>query len=206
MFIQTMSVYGYMTAWVIFFLVTTVVLRDFVKKTEKETQGVDVDMYVRNLVESFIMNFLIVLITIYTLFAILIGKVHWFWLVAGISTTFLLYIFNMIFIRVGEQYSEKELDMDVSKYKVEEVEKKIRKNMLMYYGSILLNLVVYTMIILNAWGILPIRQLVFPPLMPIFYHLILDWMTIGLILTMNFMVLAVIKDWIRNVKIKKALK
>lgn len=198
-----MSVYGYMTAWILFFLVTSMVLRDLVIKTEKKTQGVNIDMYVRNLVEMFIMNFLIVLITLYTLLALVIGKVHWFWLVAGISTTFLLYIFNMIFIKVGERYSEKDLKIDISQYKEETIDKKIRKNKILFYVSVLLNLVVYTFIILNAWDFVPIKDIILPPLMPIFYHLIVDWMIIGLILTMNFMVLAVIKDWLMYVKIKK---
>lgn len=206
MFIKTMTVYGYMTAWVVFFIITTMVMRDFVKKEESGGKGIDLGMYIRNLVESFIMNFLIVVITLYTFIAILIGRVHWFWLIAGIATTFILYISNMVYIRVGERISEKKLDIDVSKYKKEEVSKKVKKNKLLYYIAFVLNLVMYTVIILNAWDVIPIRQLLLPPLMPILYHLVTDWVIIGVILTMNFLMLVILKDWLKYVKIEKELR
>lgn len=209
MFFKMIVSSGYMFAWIGLFTVMTFILKGFIKKVDDANNDVRIDTYYKGLLGTFSLNLMISLVIVYTLVLLAFDVVHWLWVMLGVITTFVVYIVTVNFVKLGRSILEHELTDKEKKsmetWGINDVKKKMRGKQQEYWSMFVLNIIVYAVIALNAWDIVPIHEKLFPPMMPIYLHMSFDWIQIAFIFLMNFSLIIIYREWMRVKKMEHYL-
>ena len=209
MFFKMLVVSGYMFAWIGFFTVMTFILKGFIKRVDDRDNSVRLDLYMRGVVETFALNLLVSLVIVLTIMLLLFDVVHWMWVMTGVISTFVVYIVTYYYVKFGRYILEQKLtDKEKESVRgmgIQDIQNKMKVKQREYWLVYLLNILAYVVISLNAWDIIPIRQSLFPPMMPIYLHLTFDWIQIAFIFLMNFLLIIVYRKWMRYKRMEKEI-
>lgn len=205
MFIQVMSTYGYMFAWIIYFIVFTLYLNEQVNTKREKTGSVNIDTFFKRFYGIVLMNIITAIVLVTLPILLIVIKVKLYWITLGVIVTLVIYIGTLKSMKISERL----INRDINKYEIkqaetitmEQAENKVSLYNNLFWLGVIISLGVYALIILDAWEIVPITTKLFPPMMPIALHMILDWLKVGvmLVLTVMMLILAVYRKESHNV-------
>jgi len=191
-----MVVNGYLVVWALMFLVMSLMMKWMVKQ---DKNGVGHEGYYQNTLGIFLINTLIALTLVYTVLSIVFDFVHWYWTMLGTIVTIVVGVVMFAYVKIGRSVLEQELTEKekerVKELGIQNIERQITKSKGIFAVAVGVNIAVYVVIGLNAWDIVPFRETLFPPMMPVYVHIMLDWFQLMSIFTFNFLVLVAMKRW-----------
>lgn len=181
---------GFFAVWVLYYGVFTLYMNNIIKEGKETVGKRDFGSYMMRLYGIGLTNVFIALsIVIMPLIAMIAG-VHVYWIGVGILYTLVIHFFYTRMMIWGEvlivQVKENERVKGV----------RIRENrnyQIAYRLVVVLTFLYFLLIAFNAFDILPIQAMFLPPIMPLYYHILLEFITLLGVFLLSALTLLVIK-------------
>ena len=191
MFYQNMVYIGFFFVWVLYFVVFTIYMGNLVKEGRLKGTTRRNSTFVFRMYGVALTNVFIAVTVVIMPIVAMVAGVHPYWIAMGVIYTLTIHYFYMKMLMWGEIMVKRVKVPDGSKMHELKENRNLRTlfNLMVVVTSIYLLIIVF-----NAFGVLPIQSVVFPPIMPLYYHMILDFLTLlGLFLLSAVMVYVVKK-------------
>lgn len=196
MFMKEMSINGFLVIWVLCFIGYVFYLRGVLTAKTGNKSTVNLDSFFGRIYGITGMNVLTAVVLIIAPIVLYLKGLHWYWITTGVITTLILQTSYLTMMRVADRTIQEEVTKvqkeQVAEMNKRDIEFKVSKSKMYFKLSILANLTLYTVIILNAWDILPIRAFFLPPIMPLYFHILIDWVQVGSILLGSLLMLIIV--------------
>lgn len=210
MFIQIVTVYGFLGAWVGYFICYFMYLNGLVRNRQVSGNGINFDSFMQRMYGVVFMNIITgVVMVVIPLFLLLINIMP-YWIVVGVFSTLFIYLVILQLIKKGEtlmnrEYTDKEKQV-AKNSSLENLKRKSKRYTILFWVVGILNLGYFILLPLDAWDIIPITRNLLPTFMPIYLHMMMDWVRIGVIVIGGIILLIVANKRVVNNNILKIKK
>lgn len=196
MFIQNMVYTGFYAVWILYNILYVVYVTDIISHSRLGKGRKNIGSYIVRIYLISITNlFMAVSIVVIPIIALIIG-VHVYWIVMGVIYTLVLHVFYVRLYVMGEVVGIKYKSKEINR-----VNENRNLKILMYLLYVVIG-VYYLLIVFNAFEILPIIKVILPPIMPLYFHFLVDMLNMIFLALLNVIVLYVMKLRIRGMVVK----
>lgn len=188
---------GFFGLWIVYFGVYVFYMRNVLAEGKAAVEGRRTGTYVYRMYGIALMNLLVALtVVIFPIISFFMG-IHAYWIALGILYTLLVHFFYMKLMIWGEVLI-KDIKNEGNKGRTLQGSNNLR---VLGILIIVATLGYFILIVFNAFDILPLQYLFLPPIMPLYYHMIFEFIVLlGVFLLSSLFLLTVQK---RIVKIKQ---
>lgn len=190
MFIQNMVYIGFYMVWVLYFGVFVLYTRSIVKEGKETSLKRDFSAYTMRMYAVAMTNvFIAISLVIMPLVAMIVG-IHVYWIMLGLIYTMVIHYYYLKMMMWGEVllYRHKKIERKPTLTVHESHNYKV-----LYRIIAVVVLVYFIMIAFNAFDILPLLKVVLPPIMPMYFHIIVDFLLVLGIFLLSTLLLYVVK-------------
>lgn len=193
MFFQNMIYIGYFGLWVLYNIAFLVYMSNLVKGNTTSQGSKNFGSYVVRIYIVALTNLFIAITLVILPIIAMVAGIHVYWIVVGILYTLVLHLYYTKMFTWGEFVSREE-----SKENVLEVKKGSDNLRILHIIVMGILAVYYILIAFNAFEILPLQKVFLPPIMPLYYHMLLEFVTILGVMLLNTVILYVVRYRIRS--------
>lgn len=203
MFYQNMIYMGYFELWVIYFLIYSLYLKNIVQDGKQISKRNVLNTYLIRYYGLGIMNMIMAISLVFIPLITMLVGVHVYWIAIGTLYTLIIHFYFSKLILWGEVYLLKLKD-DVEevyfdKFKGKEIEDSNNYRVLNYIMIVVI-LIYLLVVAFNAFDIIPLQSVFFPPIMPLYYHILLDFIKILGLFLLSAIMLLIVKKRLDSIK------
>lgn len=195
MFIKIITVYGFLGAWIAYFICYAFYLNGMIKHYSNPARPSNIDTFLSRIFGIYLMNIVTAFVVVIFPVILLFLNILPYWIVVSVFASLVIYIVILYLMKKGEyelgrNITRKEVQ-EANKYELTGLIQKKKFFTFLFWWFVLIHLGVYLILPLDAWDIVPLTSSIFPTFMPIYLYILLDWVKIG-ILIMGYILLLLI--------------
>lgn len=200
MFYQNMLYMGFYAVWVLYFVVFVLFLNNILKEGTSTGKKRNFGTYITRMYGIALTNVFVALSVVIMPIVGMIAGMGVYWIAMGVLYTLFIHFFYLRMMLWGEilLYRTEEGKQEQGE-EVKEV--KGSKNLRIVYIVMVVIVFLYFLVVpFNAFDILPLQSTFFPPIMPLYYHILLDFVILLVLFLLSAITLYVVKKRLESTK------
>src|SRR5690625_563488 len=193
MFIKIITMYGFLGAWIAYFICFLMYLNGLVRNRQHQGTAINLDAFMQRLYGVTFMNVVTGVVVVFLPVSLLFLNIMPYWIVVSVFSSLVIYLFILKLMKKGElmmnrEHTEQEIQI-AGKITLEESNKKVKRSTIIFWLVAAINIFIYILLPMDAWDVIPITKNILPTYMPLYLHMMMDWVRMGVTIIGNILLL-----------------